>query len=94
VPEFDSVATPPAILDKVQGDDPIAAWFNVLKLELAKANEPDENPEFKQQDFTEKQDTPVESEGAAPSGRPAGAPGRRMPGTPVKPPKPPGFGNK
>ena len=92
-PEFDSVATPPAILDKIQGDDPIASWFSVLKLELAKANEADASPELKQEDFTEKTETPSEGETAAP-GRPAGSPGRRMPGAPVKPPKPPGFGSK
>ena len=93
-PEFDSVATPPAILEKIQGDDPIASWFSVLKLELAKANEADDSPVLKQEDFTEKTETPVESEGAAPAGRPAGAPGRRTPGAPIKPPKPPGFGSK
>ena len=93
VPEFDAVATPPAILDKLQGEDPIIAWYGILRLELAKANEADENPELKQEDFTEKREEAAPAD-ETPSGRPTGSPGRRMPGAPIKPPKPPGFGNK
>lgn len=97
-PEFDAVACPPGIMDKLSGDNWIAAWYTVLKLELAKADEPDEQPELPKQDFT--QAAEEGGEAAAPSGdesapsKPGGVPGRRMPGAPIKAPKPPGFGTK
>jgi len=97
-PEFDAVACPPGIMEKLSGDNWIASWYTVLKLELAKADEPDETPEMPKQDFTE---APAEGgDAAAPSGdesapnKPGGMPGRRMPGAPIKAPKPPGFGTK
>jgi hypothetical protein len=95
-PEFDSVATPPDIMDKISGDDPIGVWFLVVKSELAKAEEPDEQPELPKQDFTA-EDGGGENAGggdSAPSSAPGGSPGRRMPGAPIKAPKPPGFGTK
>lgn len=95
-PEFDSVATPPDIMDKLSGDDPIGLWFLVVKSELAKAEEPDEQPELPKQDFTA-EDGGGENAGggdSAPSSAPGGSPGRRMPGAPIKAPKPPGFGTK
>jgi hypothetical protein len=94
-PEFDSVATPPNILEKISGDNPIAAWIEVLKLELAKADEPDQQPELPKEDFTEEGGGENEASGDSPSSAPGGAPGRRRPsGPPIKPPKPPGFGTK
>ncbi len=98
-PEFDAVACPPGIMDKLSGDNWIAAWYTVLKLELAKADEPDEMPEMPKQDFTENPGEGGEAS-PAPSGdesapnKPGGMPGRRMPGAPIKAPKPPGFGTK
>jgi len=97
-PEFDAVACPPSIMDKLSGDNWIAAWYEVLKLELAKANEPDEVTTMPKQDFTqaaeEGGEAPAPSDEGAPAGRPGGTPGRRMPGAPIKAPKPPGFGTK
>jgi hypothetical protein len=94
-PEFDAVATPPAIMNKLSGDNPIAVWYEVLRLELAKADEPDEQPALPKQDFTKEQETSSSSdEGSAPAGAPSGSPGKRMPGAPIKAPKPPGFGTK
>lgn len=97
-PEFDSVATPPGIMDKLSGDNWIAAWYDVLKLELAKADEPDEQPEMPKQDFTKESeagDAPAPSDsGGGDPGKPGGMPGRRMPGAPIKAPKAPGFGTK
>ncbi len=95
-PEFDSIATPPSIMDKLSGDNWIASWFEVLKLELAKADEPDEVPEMPKEDFTkeEEESQATSDDGSAPSSAPSGAPGKRMPGAPIKAPKPPGFGTK
>lgn len=95
-PEFDSVATPPNILSKLSGDNQIASWYEVLKLELAKADEPDEQPEMPKEDFTKTDEASASSDGggSAPSAAPAGSPGKRMPGAPIKAPKPPGFGTK
>ncbi len=94
--EFDAIATPPGILNKLSGDNQIAAWFEVLKLELAKADEPDESPEMPKQDFTKEDEggQPTASEGDVPAGVPGGLPGKRMPGAPIKAPKGPGFGTK
>jgi hypothetical protein len=95
-PEFDSVATPPDIMNKISGDNPIEVWFAVVKRELAKAEEPDEQPELPKQDFTAEEGGGENSGGGdgAPSSAPGGSPGRRMPGAPIKAPKPPGFGTK
>lgn len=92
--EFDAVATPPAIMEKLSGDNWIAAWYDILKLELAKANEPDEVVAVVQQDFTP-EETEVASAGdsGAPAAAPAG-PGKRAPGAPINAPRAPGFGNK
>ena len=99
--EFDSVATPPKIMEKLSGDDWIAAWMKEVKLELAKATEPDEVIEIPQTDFTEESSNtgPDGQPAAAPAGggdgKPGGAPGRRLPNGPkVAPPRAPGFGTK
>ena len=99
--EFDSVATPPKIMEKLSGDDWIAAWMKEVKLELAKATEPDEVIEIPQTDFTEESSNtgPDGQPAAAPAGggdgKPGGAPGHRLPNGPkVAPPRAPGLGTK
>ncbi len=93
---FDAAATPANIMDRLSGDDHIAAWYEIIKLELAKANEPDEVIEVPQQDFTKTEAASSESSGGGETapGAPSGTPGKRAPGAPIKPPKPPGFGTK
>ena len=93
---FDAIATPANIMDRLSGDNHIAAWYEIVKLELAKADEPDEVLEVAQQDFTKADAASSESTGGGETapGAPAGAPGKRAPGAPIKPPKPPGFGTK
>lgn len=92
--EFDAIATPPGIMEKLSGNDWIAAWQAIVAAELAKADEPDEVLEIPQQDFT--QEEAASSEGGSPGvetpSAPGGAPGKRPPGNPIKPPKAPGFG--
>ena len=96
VAEFDSVATPPGIMSKLSGDNWIAAWFEILRLELARADEPDAVIEVPQTDFTDEPDV-VENEttGISPGGSGGNSPGRRKPtSNPIKPPRPPGFGSR
>lgn len=97
-PEFDSVATPPRIMDKLSGENWIAAWYEVLKLELAKADEPDVVIELVQSDFSTEDDSGGGGDAApTPAGpsAPGGMPGKRKPsGPPIKAPKAPGFGTK
>ena len=90
--EFDSVATPPGIMEKLSGDNWIAAWFEILKLELAKADEPDAVIAVPQTDFTNEDEAkPVETATGVSGG--GNGPGRRKPsGEPVRPARPPGFG--
>jgi hypothetical protein len=98
--EFDSVASPPDIMNKLSGDDHIAAWYAIVKAELAKADEPDVVLEIPQKDFTKIETASSEGGGdGAPTGpvgpsSPGGAPGKRAPGAPIKAPKPPGFGQQ
>lgn len=95
--EFDSVATPPGIMEKLSGDNWIAAWYEILRLELAKADEPDAVIEVPQTDFTAEPDKPdgSESPGISPGGSGGNSPGRRKPtSNPIKPPRPPGFGSR
>lgn len=97
-PEFDAVATPPRIMEKLSGDNWIAAWYEVLKLELAKADEPDVVIELVQSDYsTEDDSNSTASSAPTPAGpsAPGGMPGKRKPsGPPIKAPKAPGFGTK
>lgn len=39
--QFDAAPTPPGIMDKLYGDDPIAVWHDLLKEEIALANKLD-----------------------------------------------------
>jgi hypothetical protein len=96
-PEFDAVATPPGIMEKLSGENWIAAWYEVLKLELAKADEPDVVIEPVQSDYSTKDDEGGGDAAPTPSGpsSPGGMPGKRKPSdAPIKAPRPPGFGTK
>jgi len=92
---FESLPTPPDIMNRLSGADWIAAWFKVNKDELARAEEPDELIVIPQTDFSEKADL-TEGSGDGPGFTPGGpgpgapgVPGRRMPGAPVAPPRGP-----
>ncbi len=92
--EFDSVATPVKVLDKLSGSDWITAWYKLLSDEQALAQKPDEVIEAPSQDLT--QEATGESSSAPDSapGVPGGMPGKRKPGAPIGAPRPPGFGTK
>lgn len=93
--EFDSVATPPGILEKISGANLIAAWFDVLNLEMKRAGEPDEVIELAQSDRSTDVPIGADSAGESAPGSPGGMPGKRKPSdNPVKPPRPPGFGSR
>jgi hypothetical protein len=99
--EWQSFASPPDILNKVSGENPIDAWADIVKAEMQKADEPDVVLEIPQKDFTtiETASTGEGGGGEAPTGptgpsAPGGAPGKRAPGAPIKAPKPPGFGQQ
>lgn len=92
---FDALPTPPDIMNRLSGSDWIAAWFEVNRAEIARADEPDEAVVVPQQDFTEAANVEADSgtgPGFTPGGAPGapGVPGRRVPGgTPVAPPRGP-----
>jgi hypothetical protein len=91
--EFDSVATPPDMMEKLSGNNWIAAWYEVLKLELAKADEPDVVIELVQTDRGTEDASSDEKPAEGAPGAPQGVPGRRLPtGPPIAPPRAPGFG--
>ncbi len=92
--EFDAFATPPNIMDRLSGENHIAAWYEIVQLEIAKADEPDTVLEIPQKDFTEAEAEKPSGSGPATPGTPGGMPGKRTPGAPIKPPKPPGFGQQ
>lgn len=98
--QFEAVATPPNIMTKLSGDDWVTAWFELLKSDLELANKPDENPIIPQTNRSATEDNSGGGSGPAgfaPVGAPSdpgpgpGAPSKRKPGTPIKPPRP-GFG--
>lgn len=90
---FDALPTPPDIMNRLSGDDWISAWFDVNAAEIARATEPDEEVVIPQQDFSEAAefDSTGSGPGITPAGSPGspGVPGRRMPGSPVAPPRGP-----
>ena len=94
--EFDSVATPLKVLDKLSGSDWIAAWYKILEDELALAQKPDEVIDVPSQDLTQEatDDSSSTPDGGGEPGVPGGMPGKRKPGTPIGAPRPPGFGTK
>jgi len=97
--EFDSVPSPPNIMNQLSGDDHIAVWYDIVKKELAKADEPDVVLKIDPKDFTKVEtassgESGGETPGPTGPSAPGGAPGKRAPGAPIKPPKPPGFGQQ
>lgn len=95
-PEFAAEPTPPGIMDQLSGENWIAAWYDILAAELAKAEEPDEKVVMKQvnHDTSERPETTgnIVEDGDGPTGRPVrrgggGVPGRRPAGDPIDPPR-------
>jgi hypothetical protein len=84
------------MMERLSGENWIAAWYEVLKLELAKANEPDAVIEVPQTDFTSEQTVNEGGGGGEPTpSAPGGMPGKRKPSdTPIKAPRAPGFGTR
>jgi len=87
---FDALPTPPGIMNRLSGEDWIAAWFDVNAAEIARAAAPDEEIVIPQQDFSESAEFGDAGSGPsiAPAGSPGspGVPGRRRPGNPIPPP--------
>lgn len=90
---FDALPTPPDIMNRLSGEDWIAAWFDVNASEIARASDPDEEVVIPQQDFSEAAEfgDTGSGPGITPAGSPGspGVPGRRLPGSPVAPPRGP-----
>jgi len=95
--EFDAVACPPDIMNKLYGEDFIAKWHEILDEELALADKPDE--EFEKPDVVLDEEEEEERSssrgvggGGKSPGRKPGGPGRRTP--PKKKRRPPGPGGR
>jgi hypothetical protein len=87
--EFDAVAAPPSLMDRLYGDNWIAAWFEILDEEMALADKPDEVFVVPQREVGD--DTPRASSG----GRPAANPTRpNTPSDPSRPSAPGGPGRR
>ena len=82
--EFDAQPSPPDMMNRLSGDDWIAAWFQILEDEMARATAPDEIIDIPTQDFTE------EETGNSSMGAPAGGPGGGGQGAPGKRKRPKG----
>ena len=84
--EFEAVATPPDVMDRLHGTDWITAWFALLEEDLALADEPDEEIIIPQRDV---------SDPNRPSAEPS-APGYSpsSPGDPSRPSSPGGPGGR
>jgi hypothetical protein len=86
-PQFEAAPTPPNIMDKLSGDDWIAAWHAILEEEAMLAMRLDEIEEFQQRNLEESKDKP-EQEAAdsgkgtfrTPSGPPQAPPDPGVPG--------------
>ncbi|MFM7051297.1 MAG: hypothetical protein ACKOYN_04070 [Planctomycetota bacterium] len=92
--EFEAVAAPPKIMDKLTGDDWILDWYKEVRAEMAKADEPDEVIAIAQSDFTSEESASESSSGEETPSAPGGMRGKRTPGAPISAPKAPGFGTK
>lgn len=96
--EFESVATPPNVMNVLSGEDWITAWYSLWAKDLEVAQRPDEEVVIPQTDYTDQEAS--EETSSAPSIAPAGVPGgggdnprgpgKRQPGAPIRAPKP-GF---
>lgn len=96
--EFESVATPPNVMNSLSGEDWITAWYTLWQRDLEIASKPDEVIEVKQSNRAEKEETASSNnDSESPSFQPGapsgpGSPGKRPPKTddPKRAPKP-GF---
>lgn len=97
--EFESVATPPNVMDSLSGEDWIGAWYSLWQRDLEVASKPDEEVVIPKSNRGEQEsESAAEGDSAPPSMAPSGAPSGPGPGkrpvrdTPRKPIKP-GFSN-
>lgn len=90
-PVFDALPSPPNMLERLSGNDWIAAWLQILEDELARAMEPDEIVEFTNTDLTEEAESGSSGVGFNPGGG-GGGPGRKKPTGPKVNPNPGGPG--
>lgn len=77
---FDAEPTPPNVIDKLHGINWIPVWYSILKDELARASEMDEEIEIPAQDFTDEDDSAYSGSlggPGGPGGGGGGAPGKR-----------------
>lgn len=79
--QFASVAAPPNLMDRLHGDDWIAAWFKILDEEIALAEKPDEEFVVPQREVGDDTPRPGRGGGGGPSSSPA-------PSTPTDPSRP------
>lgn len=89
---FDSVPAPRDIVDRLSGDNWIAAWIEVMEGEWARALEPDEVVEIASTDLTDEEDSASGPTGNRPAGGGGGQPGRKRPTGPAVDPNPQGPG--
>ncbi len=91
IPQFDAVAAPPNLMDRLYGEDWIAAWYEILDEEMALADKPDEEFVVPQQEVGD--DTPRADGGGR--GGPGANPSRpNTPSDPSKPSAPQGPGRR
>ncbi len=88
-PQFDAIAAPPNLMDRLYGDDWIAAWFEILDEEMALADKPDEEFVVPQREVGD--DTPRPRSGGRPSANPTGP---SAPSDPSRPSAPNGPGRR
>jgi len=89
---FDALPCPPDMVNRLSGDDWIAAWMQILADELARASEPDEIIEITSTDLSDEEESSAYSGGAPGLGGGGGQPGRKRPTGPIVDPNPQGPG--
>jgi len=88
--EFDAVAAPPDLMDRLYGDNWIAAWFEILDEEMAMADKPDEEFIVAQREVGD--NTPrARSSSRGPAANPTGP---STPSDPSRPTAPGGPGRR
>ncbi len=88
--EFTAVPTPPNLMDRLYGDDWIAAWFEILDEEMALADKPDEEFVVQQREVGDNTPRASRSSGASPGPMTTPSdPSRPVPGGPGRRPKRP-----
>ena len=90
---FDALPCPPDMVNRLSGDNWVAAWMQILADELARAGEPDEIIEIDSTDLSEEEDDDTGYSGGVPGmGGGGGQPGRKRPTGPKVDPNPGGPG--